>query len=321
MTPRDATSGNTMKHPPALRRIFADVRRHECSLAIACTTRDDVLASIAAGRLSKALRRAAAALQALPRDAAVSRLTLSSMLSDSTRRMQALVVPTSTTGRPDDARRLARWAMAAWEAPPGSGALDVFELDGAGITLDETQFAGLHLARCRFISSLQRARFAEVQFDDCDFTYANLSKTAWQRAWINRSFLRESRLTEAAFDRTTFVDCDLRCVDFSVANPAIPTHDLVFLRCDLRRTNWTGRDLSGVTAVDCRVHQVIGIGRSSPLRVIRADVSLWGNASEMIGLEAPALYTGDEERVMPSALSRRPHGACLPVRAEADEYS
>lgn len=292
-----------MDHHPALRRLLASVRRHECSLAIASQAQDNIIAMIAAGRLAKALRRAAVVLAVLPHGDVAERTALSSMLCESMKRIEGMVVPAATTAHGCDAQRLTRWARAAREASPGCAGPDLFELDGGGIALDGARFAELHLARCRLISSLQGARFADVRIDDCDFTYANLSTAAWRQVWIYRSFLRECRLIDAAFDRVTLIGCDLRGADFSVAHEAALTHDLVFLGCDLRQTNWTGRDLSRVIAIDCRVHQMIGVGPSRPLRVVRADVSAWGNASEMIGLETPALYVGKDAAAAGNAQS------------------
>jgi len=58
-------------------------------------------------------------------------------------------------------------------------------------------------------------------------------------------------------DRATLFDCDLRGADLSLHTPGMlgtnaGTH---FERCDLRGTQWTGRDLTGATFTDCRAGQ------------------------------------------------------------------
>jgi uncharacterized protein YjbI with pentapeptide repeats len=164
----------------------------------------------------------------------------------------------------------------------GDGAY-LADLDARGVDLTEVRILGVHIARCRFITNMCHASFIDAVIEEGDFTYADLRSTMWQRTQVYRSFLRDSSLVDATLDGSTFTDCDLRGADFSMTDG----HGLTFgsttqfLRCDLRGSNWQGRDLSSVTMADCKLHGLAGLTIASRLQLIRADMSPRGDGSQI----------------------------------------
>jgi uncharacterized protein YjbI with pentapeptide repeats len=93
-------------------------------------------------------------------------------------------------------------------------------------------------------------------------------------------------------DDALFVECDLRGADLSVVNtgPRATSVGVRFVRCDLRTTKWTARDLGNVTFLDCRMHGVMGTVLAAGVDIVRPDLSpngdgsLIGSASDVANL-------------------------------------
>jgi hypothetical protein len=234
--------------------VLAAARRHESALILALRTGDGIVGLVAAARLRAALRCATIALDALVDREPATRPVLVSVFEQFTRSMYDLLHGTPMMLGRGDPRRLERWFLQSERSPHGEGP-HVFELDSSGGDLEEARFVGVHVLDCRFITTLCRATFMNALVDRCDFTYGDLRSTAWHSTQVVGSYFREGSLADAGFERTTFIDCDLRGVDLS-SNESTGTasySDVEFVRCDLRDVNWHGRDMSLLRLLDCKL--------------------------------------------------------------------
>jgi uncharacterized protein YjbI with pentapeptide repeats len=133
------------------------------------------------------------------------------------------------------------------------------------------------------------AAFDNAVVEDCDLTCANLERTTWYGAQILRCAAASAILLDARLGLATFVDCDLRDADFQAMQHA-DAKGAVFLRCDLRNSQWHGRTLDGVSFVDCKLHGVRGAPDLEGAAIERPDLSAAGDGShistraEVIGL-------------------------------------
>ena len=249
--------------------LFATARRHESALRLALQVGDPIAGLVTAARLAQALRRVSDALDAISAGVAL-RGALLAVFQDSTRGMYELLrrVPTETAEL--DARRVTRWLRARGRSALAPGGPDLFELDATGIAISAAQLLGLHVARCRFITAMPGASFLGALIEQCDFTYGSLRNTLWQHSHADHSFFRDSSLVDATFDHASFVDCDLRRADFSVLDHhgLATITNVQFLRCDLRGTLWTGRDLSRVRLVACQLDDLAEVADSSQLAAV-----------------------------------------------------
>ncbi|MEO7731821.1 MAG: hypothetical protein ABIY55_12665, partial [Kofleriaceae bacterium] len=235
-----------------LDEVLAAARRHESALILALRTGDSIVGLVAAARLRAALRRAVIALESLVALEPGTRPVLVSVFEQFTQSMYDLLHRTPMMLGRGDPRRLERWFLHSAHSPLGDGP-HVFELDSSGGDLEEARFLGVHVLDCRFITKLCRASFMNALVDRCDFTYGDLRSTVWQHTRIVASYFREGSFADAAFERTTFIDCDLRGMDLSAnESDGYSTYsDIEFIRCDLRDVHWQGRDLSLLRLLDC----------------------------------------------------------------------
>jgi len=236
---------------------FAAARRHECALNIALLVGDDLASVVTSARLTQTLQRAREMIAAI--EPAVRRAALEAVFQASTQTMHRLlrVAPTGCPTR--DSSRLTRWMLAPGRSTAPTRVPDLFELDAAGTALSDHAFVGLHAARCRFISALPRARFRDVLFERSDFTYGDLRGTVWQHSCARSSCFRDGSFADAVFDGVTFIECDLRRVDFSFGSHTERAATRAqFVGCDLRGAIWDGRDRSDVAIVDCKLDDAGG---------------------------------------------------------------
>ncbi|MGN6108367.1 MAG: pentapeptide repeat-containing protein [Kofleriaceae bacterium] len=139
-----------------------------------------------------------------------------------------------------------------------------------------------HLENCDFgASALLDADFDASRVESCDFGRANLSSSSWSTARASRTSFAGAMMTDTRIDHMTFADCDLRGADFSVVNRGglATATGALFLRCDLRETNWNARWLSSVRFVDCKLHGTFGRPVVGMIDIQRADLSPEGNGS------------------------------------------
>jgi uncharacterized protein YjbI with pentapeptide repeats len=92
---------------------------------------------------------------------------------------------------------------------------------------------------------------------------------------------RKAVFFHSQIERARFVECDFREADFQ-GFPDTATFGAEFIRCDLRRTNWHGRNLTGVSFVDCKMQGIHGaVAGLEDAAIERADLSSDGDRSHI----------------------------------------
>jgi Pentapeptide repeats (9 copies) len=132
-------------------------------------------------------------------------------------------------------------------------------------------------------SSLAMAVFSASTVEHCELSHANLEGTSWHRATLSHSALRRTRLVDARLDRAVFSDCNLRGADLGIVrSPNVATlAGARFVRCDLRETNWAGRELGGASFIDCKLFGAHGAPALAGVVIERPDVSLVADGSQI----------------------------------------
>jgi uncharacterized protein YjbI with pentapeptide repeats len=169
-------------------------------------------------------------------------------------------------------------------------------LYGAGLTeitarrarLDAADARATRWVRCELeASSLATAVLTGATLDRCELGRANLEASSWHRTAVAHSQLVRATLIDARLDRAVFSECNLRGADLQI----VRTPDVAslagarFVRCDLRETNWRGRELGGATFVDCKLFGAHGAASLAGAVIERPDISLLGDGSK---IAAPA---------------------------------
>jgi len=269
--------------------LFITARMHESALAIALRVGDEMMARASATRLREALERATAAVDKIDIAAAGSPTrwaALRDMYLASTIGMHELLrrsLPPPCSSDPDRGRR---WAAACDQTKVARGGPHVFELQSNGRDLQQALFYRLHVARSKFLTDLRDATFLDTFIERCDFTYARLDRTIWQRTCVTHSFYHDASFEGASLDDVAFFDCDLRNTDFSLYSARATMNSTQFIRCDLRGSRWFGRDLSSagstIEFIDCQLHGMVCDG--APRSLSRADISPKGDGSWVVGV-------------------------------------
>lgn len=119
------------------------------------------------------------------------------------------------------------------------------------------------------------ASIERATFDDCDLACSNLGATSWCGAVATWCNFEDASLTDAWLAMASFSDCCFRGADFGML-AGIHAAGLAgarFVRCDLRYTNWRGRDLSGASFVDCSFHGAYGAPSVADATIERPNLS------------------------------------------------
>lgn len=286
-------NGNTQDLSAMVDGMLALVRRETLIVAIAMQANDDGATLLASGRLRWALECVEQFAAYTP-----SELARVSDRLVAARQVAEMWLPE----RPADSMspdRLPRIVAELLRDPSGlrrifadNTLLIAFDLDGlplAGITLRGTTIAHVSAKGARLEcaeatkakvvrssfegASLRMGIFDGAELEECNLSRANLEGTSWRGARLTRCWAARAVLLNAHLERTRFVDCDLRDVDFQ-GSADITTLDVEFWNCDLRETNWSGRDLSRVTFRRCRMYGIHGSVTGLDEAVIEdADVS------------------------------------------------
>jgi uncharacterized protein YjbI with pentapeptide repeats len=166
-------------------------------------------------------------------------------------------------------------------ALPGAGLTDV---TARRATLDAADARRARWLRCQLgASSLAAAVFTGGALDGCDLSRANLEATSWHRTQVCHCVFDRATLIDTRLDRAVFRDCDLRGADLEL----VGTREVAalagaqFVRCDLRETNWGGRDLGGAAFIDCKLFGAHGAPRVAGVTIERADISLVADGSKI----------------------------------------
>ena len=161
-------------------------------------------------------------------------------------------------------------------------------------SIDGAQGFQSHWESARITSAvLARSTFASSKFIDthfCDsyvqqtkFISCDLSRSLWGGARISYVQFIRSTLVDVSLDDALIADCVFTGCDLSATRlgPLGTTCGAVFLRCDLRDTNWEGRDLFRARFVDCKMAGVRGIPLVGGIVIEAPDLSEGGDGSRI----------------------------------------
>lgn len=120
---------------------------------------------------------------------------------------------------------------------------------------------------------LSRMDLERVDLRGCVFDRANLERAIWRRMRVHDCSFVGTSLVDVVLDEMVFVDCDLRGADLSVDKRGgfATMRRSRFERCDLRATNWRGRDLATVALTDCKLYGAFGGPSTEGLTIVRPD--------------------------------------------------
>jgi uncharacterized protein YjbI with pentapeptide repeats len=273
--------------------MLAIVRRETLIVAIAMQANDDSATLLASGRLRWALDCVEQFAAITPSELARVRAQLVIARSVAEKWLPELAAESIPPERLQHILAELRDPLIGLRAICADNMLVIaFDLDGlplAGISLRDATITHVSakgarlecadvtnakLLRSTFEgASLRVSRLDDAELEECNLSRANLEGASWRDATLTRCWAARAVFLNAHLERTRFVDCDLRDVDFQGATD-IATFDVEFRNCDLRGTNWSGRDLSRVTFRGCRMYGIHGAATGLHDAVIEdADVS------------------------------------------------
>jgi uncharacterized protein YjbI with pentapeptide repeats len=124
--------------------------------------------------------------------------------------------------------------------------------------LESCDASGAVITRsCFDKASMRLCTFNDTEIQGCAFQNANVEGSQWRGTRISNVVAQGALLFHSDIRSAHFVDCDFRDADFQGFADS-GTGGAVFTRCDLRRTNWHGRDLSDVSFVRCKLYGAFG---------------------------------------------------------------
>ncbi|MDB4962490.1 MAG: hypothetical protein JWP01_2489 [Myxococcales bacterium] len=151
---------------------------------------------------------------------------------------------------------------------------------GAGFA--STMLAGTTMMRCDFTAAgMPIAKLGDATIEDCLFTGANLERTTWYRSTVSRTSFADCVMHDVGVDKAVFTDCDFRGADLGIVKEGLlgTTMDAEFIRCDLRDTNWQGRELFRVRFIECKLAGTRGTPQPEKTVIERPDLSPKGDGS------------------------------------------
>lgn len=109
-------------------------------------------------------------------------------------------------------------------------------------------------------ADLDSVPFKEARISGGDWSRAILTRTIFIGASIVGTRFEGADLANAVLDRATIERCDFRDASFATRQraPAATSAQARFVDCDLRKTDWTKRDLSSTTFVRCKLDGALG---------------------------------------------------------------
>ncbi len=153
---------------------------------------------------------------------------------------------------------------------------------GAGFA--SAMLAGTTLVRCDFTAvGMPIAKLGDATIEDCAFTGANLERTTWYRSNVSRTSFADAVMQDVGLDKAVFTDCDFRGADLGIVKEGLlgTTMDAQFVNCDLRDTNWHGRELFRVGFIGCKLAGAHGTPRPDQTVIERPDLSAAGDGSQI----------------------------------------
>ena len=185
------------------------------------------------------------------------------------------------------------------------------DISARRLSCDAADASSTRWLRCQLEhSALVMAVFSGSTVEHCELSRANLEGTSWHRATLSHTGFRRALMIDARLDRAAFSDCNLRGADLEI----VRSRDVAtlagarFVRCDLRDTNWAGRELGGATFIDCKLFGAHGVPMLAGVLIERPDLSLDADGSR-IGTHDDAVAGW---RTIAGAGIRLPSGISLP---------
>jgi uncharacterized protein YjbI with pentapeptide repeats len=127
---------------------------------------------------------------------------------------------------------------------------------------------------CFDSASLATAFLDGANIWDTDFNMADLTCSSWRTALVvgcvfNHAVMASTTLTGAGFETCSFLNASFRRPWGVHPEGMAGTR---FAGCDLRLTDWSGCDVSGVTFVDCKMRGMRGMVRGLELAKIERPI-------------------------------------------------
>jgi uncharacterized protein YjbI with pentapeptide repeats len=135
-------------------------------------------------------------------------------------------------------------------------------------------------------ATLSRTNFKGATLAGTDLTRADLSRSVWADAKVVGVRFGAAVLANANLDGAVFEGCDLREAKLAPTSPlpASTCRGARFVDCDLRASDWTGRDTTGATFVGCDLADARGLDVAAAAREALAEP--FGVAAELRALLA-----------------------------------
>lgn len=166
--------------------------------------------------------------------------------------------------------------------------LDDAELRGVrftGAKLESLSLRGAQIEAGSFAGAqLTLAKLDDATIEGTSFGDAQLDRSQWRGARVVRADLDGATFGNAELDGATFLRCTFAGASFApIAHlPEPTTRETRFEDCDLRDTNWEGRDLRGAVFVRCKVDSLQGRPLAIDDIVIEdPDLSTAGDGSDL----------------------------------------
>jgi uncharacterized protein YjbI with pentapeptide repeats len=270
--------------------VLAQARRNARALSAATRMGDETSTMVNAARLRRALFQANATLGKTSSLRDLTRAAELYALTVETRTLRD-TAPSQLSG--ESSARVIRWCTSKTSIGLSGTHADLFEVDASDRELSLATLSNLFLLRVRFArTSLIGAWMNDVVLDQCILNAAMACSTQWNSAQLTGCQLIGCDLSDASLSFSVFTDCDFRGADLGALRR--PDQDglvgTIFVRCDLRDTQWVGRRLHNVVLSECKLHGVRGRPKLEGLTIVKPDLSPDGDGS--------CIGTADEVRAL-----------------------
>jgi uncharacterized protein YjbI with pentapeptide repeats len=245
------------------------LHRQVLALTVALRLRDGSAARLIGGRLRRGLARLTRLEAGLGPPWIAQAAPNLRALAGTARRLLAEV---STELNAEDLRRLHRWITAPHRLGD-TGGVDLFEMTARGRDLTSASMIRLHVLGCdMFGAHLARANLGEAVVEDCDVSSSDSRFSCWAGAAAVRSRMQRICLFEADLTSVMVSDSDLRGADLSAHPGGATANNSIWVRCDLRDTVWTHRQLQRAHFVACRLSGARDFVATQGTSVVRCDL-------------------------------------------------
>jgi uncharacterized protein YjbI with pentapeptide repeats len=149
------------------------------------------------------------------------------------------------------------------------------DVDARRADFHSVEMSGTKLVRGNYAEAdFRYADLAEARIKQADLSRACFVNGTWSSCEVVESTLAEAYFRNSVLTATTFRRCDLQRVSFAAPDhlPVPFARELLFEDCDLRASDWTGREMDGVTFVRCKLAGAHGRPRSTRITVHECDV-------------------------------------------------